>query len=320
MHKHTRQQGQGLVLLPHSCSQTHHVYISVKASRFVVKTVLGRSAFPHTSIPLWEDQQSAHYIINNILTFWYQNLEFSAILYTRIQLFTISMCINGSLIKFISVITSLHHNLTHMASVILHPFQNTPQTCPTSLVSCYKPLFTLHCMAQPEKDKTCLQVRDYQGGERSSLWNVIWCFLFWFRFVLLWCALEFTLTSYMLWATNSSGAAIHFCITAFDGFAHCALIEKLQCLVSPDICGLGFPTVSAVNPNLWGQNASSLFVCYQGKSHKSEICISNFPICISNSRYCCSILPSFTWCNVVLEWIPSCVAFTGELCFFTTMT
>lgn len=64
------------------------------------------------------------------------------------------------------------------------------------------------------------------------------------------CALEFTLTSYMLWATNNSSAAIHSFV----------LIEKLQCLVQFNICGPVFPTSSAVDPNLLSQNTFSYFV------------------------------------------------------------
>lgn len=65
-----------------------------------------------------------------------------------------------------------------------------------------------------------------------SQWNAIWCFLSWFQ--------SSTLTSCMLWATNDTRAAV----LALNGFSHRVLIEKLQCLVELNFCGLAFPTSS----------------------------------------------------------------------------
>ena len=73
----------------------------------------------------------------------------------------------------------------------------------------------------------------------------------------------------------------------YDCFAHRVLIEKLQCLVWPDIRGPGFPTISAVDPNLVRSELFlfSLSVCYHGSPQNLKFVTVEVP---GEFTLCCS--------------------------------
>lgn len=107
-----------------------------------------------------------------------------------------------------------------------------------------------------------------------SQWNAIWCFLSWFQFLS--PGLRLLHWHHTCFGQQTTPVLL---LLAFNGSPHRFLIEKLQCLVELNFCGLGFPTSPAEELNLWSQKGFffSCFVWNQKHLQKSL------------KKHCCSV-------------------------------